>query len=555
MSSKPPPDPPEPSGTAATGPHCPSCGAVGDPGARFCKACGAGLQVPEALATEPPIEAPASHETTPLLTEPSEPMSEPGGEEPPPPTLEGAALPSEAPVPDDLSPASPDDTSVDTHTITRRWGRKHLLAGIGFVVALALVAAGVVVFLGRSSSSAVAQACAGSTPASATSATWTHQQTIAAPGSTVHFGNSVAISCDGNIAIVGAPETNSSQGSVAIYARAGSTWTLQQTIPSPASIDGQYFGTSVALSYGGNTAIVGASGTNNKTGSVSIITRSGSTWTQQGSIPDPASTAHDSFGRSVALSSDGNTALVGALGTNSNMGSVAIFTRSGSTWTQQGPSIPDPAGTAQDYFGSSVAISSDGATALVGALGTNSNMGSVAIFTRSGSTWTQQGPSIPDPAGTPNDVFGWSVALSADGNTAIVGASGINNKTGSVSIITRSGSTWTQQGPSITDPAATATDSFGASVALSSDGNMAIVGAPGCSCDAINTTGSIAIFTRSGTTWTQHGPSIADPGNNPGDDFGGSLALSSDGTTALVGASITNDSAGSVSIYTAPGSH
>ena len=103
--------------------------------------------------------------------------------------------------------------------------------------------------------------------------------------------------------------------------------------------------------------------------------------------------AGDHFGGSVALS--GDTALVGAywddVGANADQGSAYVFTRSGTTWTQQAQ-LTASDGAADDDFGYSVALSGD--TALVGAyvddVGANTDQGSAYVFTRSGTTWTQQ---------------------------------------------------------------------------------------------------------------------------------------------------------------------
>ncbi len=129
--------------------------------------------------------------------------------------------------------------------------------------------------------------------------------------------------------------------------------------------------------------------------------------------------------------SDGNTAIVGAREDDSSQGSASIFTRSGTTWTQQ-QTITQTGGAAGNSFGQSVALSSDGNTAIVGAYGGNS-AGSASIFTRSGTTWTQQ-QTITQTGGAVGDWFGWSVALSSDGNTAIVSANGDNSYQGSATI-------------------------------------------------------------------------------------------------------------------------
>ena len=155
-----------------------------------------------------------------------------------------------------------------------------------------------------------------------------------------------------------------------------------------------------------------------------MFTRSGSTWTQQG----PKLTATDEqgrfrrFGYSVALSGDGNTALIGGPDDKTNVGAAWVFTRSGSTWTQQGPKLTATDESGQGSFGGSVALSGDGNTALIGGPDDKTNVGAAWVFTRSGSTWTQQGPKLTASDGEGPGFFGDSVALSADGDTALIGA-------------------------------------------------------------------------------------------------------------------------------------
>jgi hypothetical protein len=198
-----------------------------------------------------------------------------------------------------------------------------------------------------------------------------------------------------------------------------------------------------------------------------------------GSLPGADGAEGDRFSYSVAL--DGDTVLVGAyrddVGANIDQGSAYVFTRSDSSWTQQAKLTADD-GAASDYFGYSVAI--DGDTLLVGAVSDgaiNFNPSSAYVFTRSGNTWTQQAKLVADD-GAPNDYFGASVAL--DGNTALVGAYGddvgVNGHQGSAYVFTRSGSTWTQQAKLVAGDGAI-TDRFGFSVTL--DGNTALVGAYG----------------------------------------------------------------------------
>ena len=100
------------------------------------------------------------------------------------------------------------------------------------------------------------------------------------------------------------------------------------------------------------------------------------------------------FGSSVALSADGNTALIGGPGDNKDVGAAWVFTRSGSTWTQQGEKLTGSGESGEGEFGSSVALSADGNTALIGGPATTPNVGAAWVFTRSGSTWTQQGEKL-----------------------------------------------------------------------------------------------------------------------------------------------------------------
>ena len=135
---------------------------------------------------------------------------------------------------------------------------------------------------------------------------------------------------------------------------------------------------------------------------------------------------------------------------------------------------------ARSHFGDSVALSSDGNTALIGGPGDNVGVGAAWVFTRSGSTWTQQGSKLTGSGevGIASE-FGFSVALSSDGNTAVIGGPLDNGEAGAVWLFTRSGSTWTQEGAKLTGTGPDGVAQFGSSVALSSSGSTALIGGPG----------------------------------------------------------------------------
>ena len=95
-------------------------------------------------------------------------------------------------------------------------------------------------------------------------------------------------------------------------------------------------------------------------GAAWVFTRSGATWTQQGGKlvgtghigeGEFAHVGEGEFGASVALSGDGNTALIGGPGDDSGKGAAWVFTRSGSTWTQQGAKLTGTGETGEGRFG------------------------------------------------------------------------------------------------------------------------------------------------------------------------------------------------------------
>ena len=363
------------------------------------------------------------------------------------------------------------------------------------------------------------------------------------------FGYSVALSSDGNTALIGGRYDDSAVGAAWVFTRSGSTWSQQGSKLTASDETGAagYFGYSVALSGDGNTALIGGANDDSGVGAAWVFTRSGSTWSQQGSkLTASDETGDASFGASVALSSDGNTALIAGSGDDGDMGAAWVFTRSGSTWSQQGSKLTASVETV--YFGYSVALSSDGNTALIGDIGDDSGVGAAWVFTRSGSTWSEQGSKLTASDEIPAAYFGYSVALSSDGNTALIGGWADNSDAGAAWVFTRSGSTWTQQGSKLTASDETGAASLGASVALSGDGNTALIG--GANDDDA---GAAWVFTRSGSTWTQQGSKLTACDSTGYAAFGDSVALSSDGSTALIGGPDDNGDIGAAWPFTPSG--
>ncbi len=360
-------------------------------------------------------------------------------------------------------------------------------------------------------------------------------------------GYSVALSADGTTTIVGGPTDNSLTGAAWVFSQSGGVWTQQGSKQVGTGYSGTpEQGYSVALSGDGTTAIVGGPANNSDIGATWVFTLGGS-------VEMPLGTGYSGTPEqaySVALSADGNTAIVGGPGDNSNAGAAWVFTRSGGVWTQQGSKLVGMGAAGSPvYQGLSVALSADGNTAIVGGPDDNSDAGAAWVFTRSGGVWTQQGSKLVGMGAVGSPVHqGWSVALSADGNTAIVGGFADNSGIGAAWVFTRSGGTWTQQGSKLVGMGAAGAPEQGYSVALSADGNTAIVGGPVDNSDA----GAAWVFTRSGGTWTQQGSKLVGNGAVGTAGQGYSVALSADGNTAIVGGPVDNSHTGAAWVFVSP---
>jgi hypothetical protein len=337
------------------------------------------------------------------------------------------------------------------------------------------------------------------------------------------FGFSVAVS--GDYAIVGAPRDDESRGGAYIFQRSGTGWVQQQKLVAGDGAVDDAFGWSVAIS--GLTVAVGAylddvAGTDQ--GSVYVFTRSGSAWSQQQKLTAVDGAAFDQFGISVAVS--GDSVLVGAFGDDSYRGSAYVFTRGGTIWSQQ-QRLAAGDGAADEDFGWSVGLSGD--NAIVGSPRDDGSRGSAFIFARSGTAWAQQ-QKLTAADGAVLDQFGYSVGV--NGDYAVAGA--VNDADGSVLrgsayVFARSGAVWNQQQKLGASDGA-ANDHFGTSVSIS--GSNVIVGADGKDAGTAADSGAAYVFTRSGTSWTEQQKLTASDAST-GDAFGASVSI--DGANAIAG--------------------
>ena len=222
------------------------------------------------------------------------------------------------------------------------------------------------------------------------------------------------------------------------------------------------------------------------TGATWVFVRSGGVWSQQGDklVGTGAHRASETGvplgqGMSIALSADGDTAIVGGWRAEGSW----VFTRSGGIWSQQGKKLVGSGALGSARQGTSVALSADGNTAIVGGWSDHDGTGAAWVFARSRGIWSQQGKKLVGSGAVGGARQGTSVALSADGNTALIGGPNDNpwdrsvpfglGPAGAAWVFTRTDGIWSQQGEKLVSTGAARQ---GISVALSADGNVAIAG-------------------------------------------------------------------------------
>jgi len=422
---------------------------------------------------------------------------------------------------------------------------------------------------------------------------------------TANVSNAVGTfaSCNFNVTVVGtgfAAINCAAPGANYAYVKASNTEALD-CFGGYYTIDGNYISTATKMSADGLTMVVGAFAESSnatgiggnqadnslaQSGAVYIFVRPNltSVWTQQQYLKASNTGYVDQFGFSVDISDDGNTVIVGsriedsnATGVGGNQadnsatdaGAAYVFSRSSGVWTQQAYLKASNTG-AYDWFGYAVAISGDGNTAAVGAhredgSGTGINptnneaatdAGAAYVFTRSGGVWSPQATIKAGNTGV-GDWFGYSIALSTDGNTLAVSAvyedgssTGVNNASseaatnaGAAYVFIRSSGVWTQQAY-VKASNTGVNDFFGISLDLSGSGDRLVVGTTVEDGSGLNINptdnnaaadaGAAYIFARSSGVWAQQAYVKA---NNTGayDYFGFSVSMSSDGLSVVVG--------------------
>ena len=286
------------------------------------------------------------------------------------------------------------------------------------------------------------------------------------------FGRSVSIS--GDYVVVGArynDENGINAGSAYVFKRNDTAWIQEAHLLPLDGAANQFFGSSVSIS--GDYVLSGAFQDDDNgffSGSAYVFKRTGESWAEEAKLLSSDGVTFDGFGISVAIS--GDYALVGAWGEDDNgskSGAVYVFKRTGTSWAEEAKLLPSD-GEANDWFGSSVAISGD--YAIVGAWGDDDNgssAGSAYLFRRTGTSWAEEAKLLPSD-GAADYFFGFPVSIS--GEHVVVGA--VGDGSGAVYVFKRTGTSWVQE-IKLHASDGEADDSFGHSVSISDD--YVIVGA------------------------------------------------------------------------------
>ena len=387
-------------------------------------------------------------------------------------------------------------------------------------------------------------------PAGAPATLYYYCTAHAGMGATVSISSEAELIVSGDVEIAGKVHLEDRLSNVVDLSVGGNpifgNHTHQQELvhPDPAEFD--QFGFSVSISADGNYALVGApfdDPVGSSSGTAHVYVRDGTSWDWQAELRHPDPAENDRFGYSVSISADGNYALVGApyddpLGVNRG-GTAHVYVRDGTSWDRQAELRHSTPGE-QDHFGWSVSISADGSSALVGAprddkddpVGTDS--GSAQVYVRDGTSWGWQAElRHPTPA---SDYFGWSVSISGDGKYALVGAyrdDPVATDAGTAQVYFWDGTSWGWQAE-LRHPDPAQTDQFGYSVSISADGKYALIGAL-FDDPAVADAGSAQVYLRNGTSWGWQAE-LRHPDPASSDYFGYSVSISGDGKYALVGA-------------------
>lgn len=345
-------------------------------------------------------------------------------------------------------------------------------------------------------------------------------------------------------------------GSVYIFRKSGDSW-IQEAVLQPTSGDStSSFGSSIGMNSDGSVLVVGestaaASGVT-ACGVIHVYNRVGTTWTREIILTASDKASNDLFGCSVDISSDGTRIVVGAFGSRPESlvqaGAAYVFSKLGGSWIIEQKILPTISITGH-RFGRSVAMDDSANRIVIGGAG-----GYVYVFLRTGTVWAQEAKVGDDVTSNVTFVYGTSVDIDGTGTRIAASAPSYNSGSGTfgaVMIHKRTGTSWALESTLLSGET---TDRMGSevhSVSMSSDGAMVAVGNIYMTVSGIVQAGAVFVFSRSGVAWNKT-IRLNQSSLVANDNFGYSVAVSSDGSKVFVGAinkSVSSIKSGSSHIF------
>ncbi|WPO98645.1 phage tail sheath C-terminal domain-containing protein [Pseudomonas sp. HR96] len=356
------------------------------------------------------------------------------------------------------------------------------------------------------------------------------------------FGSSLQISADGSVLVIGARESNR----VSVYVSDEGDWRPHSELNCA---EGTEFGATVAVNRNGSLIAVGAHIGAEEAGAVYVYRRRGEAWSLLATLSQDET--GDGFGAALSMASDGLTLAVGAPQALGTKGAFYVYKSIGGNFSASEFEIEGE--TAGQDFARSVSLNADGTVLAVGHPGANTHdveqAGRVLVFTKTSGAWTQEGTELlaqqvghaSDPDGFANDLFGYTVALSGVGDRLVVGADGVRGSTSDTYLnygavyffqLAEDGSWAATSAPQVGQHI-DRTPHFGRALAITHDGELLLIGAPGAGTTNYSGKYGLAYWCVWGSARTLFtAPTVATlPAHS---HFGHAVALSANGECAAV---------------------
>jgi hypothetical protein len=326
----------------------------------------------------------------------------------------------------------------------------------------------------------------------------------------------VKMTADGTRLLVGAHnETVTGSlgaGRAYIFVKTGSVWSQEAVLSASDKAAYAYFGLAGDISSDGTMVAIGCPyltvGANDYVGKVYVFTRSGSTWTQQYTMLASEVIARNGFGYSIAISQDKSRMAIGATRSASNTyrpGKVYIYRDNGGSWVEE--QVISPGISNNSGVGEAIAMTPDGTRIIIGARNeyiyvNGTTYGVIYIYVRTGTTWALEF-STPGVVASHARTMGFSVAINDAGTKVVAGTQWFSNTHGNqgcIIVYKRTGSTWTTEAKIYETPP-TSEAYFGYCVRMAASGNKIVVSSTGSTVSGKGNSGKIHIYRFNGTSW------------------------------------------------------